>query len=111
MVLIVLVLIVLFEIGISSLLIEIVSFAVDDNYKRHLFYIKSAESFGLKILISNEFRFLDAFCKKCSCSANNPEINATVFFHGFDMIPSSRTQKYKNLLGGILCPEKIKLMQ
>ncbi len=29
----------------------------------------------------------------------------------FDMIPSSRTQKYKNLLGGILCPEKVKLMQ
>lgn len=28
-----------------------------------------------------------------------------------DMIPSSRTQKYKNLLGGILCPEKVKLMQ
>ena len=30
---------------------------------------------------------------------------------GADMIPSSRTQKYKNLLGGILCPEKVKLMQ
>lgn len=29
----------------------------------------------------------------------------------YDMIPSSRTQKYKNLLGGILCPEKVKLMQ
>ena len=28
-----------------------------------------------------------------------------------DMIPSSRTQKYKNLLGGILCLEKVKLMQ
>ena len=29
-----------------------------------------------------------------------------------DMIPSSRTQKYKNLTwGGILCPEKVKLMQ
>ena len=28
-----------------------------------------------------------------------------------DMKPSSRTQKYKNLLGGILCPEKVKLMQ
>ena len=31
--------------------------------------------------------------------------------HNGDMIPSSRTQKYKNLLGGILCPEKVKLMQ
>lgn len=28
-----------------------------------------------------------------------------------DMIPSSRTQKYKNPLGGILCPEKVKWMQ
>ena len=32
-------------------------------------------------------------------------------FLACDMIPSSRTQKYKNLLGGILCPEKVKLMQ
>ena len=30
---------------------------------------------------------------------------------GSDMIPSSRTLKYKNLPGGVLCPEKVKLMQ
>ena len=28
-----------------------------------------------------------------------------------DIIPSSRTLKYKNLLGGILCPEKVELMR
>lgn len=27
------------------------------------------------------------------------------------MIPSSRTLKYKNLLGGILCPEKVKIVE
>lgn len=39
-------------------------------------------------------------------SSNKNDVTAS-----FDMIPSSRTQKYKNLLGGILCPEKVKLMQ
>ena len=33
------------EIGFSSLLIKVVTFTVNDDHQRHLFYIKSAECF------------------------------------------------------------------
>ena len=60
----------LFEIGFSSLLIKVVTFTVNDDHQRHLFYIKSAECFGLKVFVGNKFCFLDAFRKKCSCPAD-----------------------------------------
>ena len=46
-----------FQILFSSLFIKVIAFAVNNDYKRHIFYIKLAESFCAKILVCNKLRF------------------------------------------------------
>lgn len=53
-----------------------------------------------------------SYCPICGFRMHSRGVKKRTINHPIlDMIPSSRTQKYKNLLGGILCPEKVKLMQ
>ena len=52
---------VVFQVLCTSLFVEVISLAVNDDYKRHVFHIKLADSFCSKIIIRNHFRFFDTF--------------------------------------------------
>lgn len=71
---------------------------------------------GLKEMLVEEQKYLEKIADAARKSSlivpeGRLRISKSKYNPRYDMIPSSRTQKYKNLLGGILCPEKVKLMQ
>ena len=50
-----------FQVLCTSLFVEVISLAVNDDYKRHVFHIKLADSFRSKIIISYDLRSLNTF--------------------------------------------------
>mgnify|MGYP000706582280 CR=1 FL=1 len=70
----------LFQVLCTSLFVEVISLAVNDDYKRHVFHIKLAECFCSKVFVSDKLCFFDAFCKKCTCTADGSEIYAVIIF-------------------------------
>ena len=54
----------LVQIFLASFFVKVVAFAVDDDYKRHVLYIKLAQGFCAKILVGDQLSFFDAFGKK-----------------------------------------------
>ncbi len=71
-----------FQILLTAFLVKIVAFAVDDNYKGHIFYVKLTQCFLPKVLIGNEFCFLMHFARRAPAPPIGSEINAVIFFHG-----------------------------
>ena len=68
-----------FQILFSSLFIKIVAFAVNNDYKGHIFYVKLTESFCAQILVCDKLRFFDTFGK----GARLPEVvEAMKKYHG-----------------------------
>lgn len=77
-------------------------------------------SYGLALWLRFDFRFSDIPYDYLTTWVKYIPIHtactlilmfAFKLYRSIDMIPSSRTLKYKNLLGGILCPEKAKSKQ
>mgnify|MGYP000394026790 CR=1 FL=1 len=71
---------VIFQVLCASFFVEVISLTVNDDYKRHVFHIKLAECFCSEVFISNKLCFFDAFCKKCSCTADAPKYTPSYFF-------------------------------
>lgn len=69
-----------FQILFSSLFIKIVAFAVNNDYKGHIFYVKLTESFCAQILVCDKLRFFDTFGKKGAGTADGSEVNTVIFF-------------------------------
>ena len=67
-----------FQILFSSLFIKIVAFAVNNDYKGHIFYVKLTESFCAQILVCDKLRFFDTFGKKGAGTADGSEVNTVI---------------------------------
>ena len=80
-----------FQILFSSLFIKIVAFAVNNDYKGHIFYVKLTESFCAQILVCDKLRFFDTFGKKGAGTADGSEVNTVIFFHGFYYFRQTRS--------------------
>src|SRR5699024_258263 len=52
------------KISLSSLFVQVISLAVDDDDKRHILYIEFSQSLCSQIFICDQFCFLDTFCEQ-----------------------------------------------
>ena len=71
---------VVFQVLCTSLFVEVISLAVNDDYKRHVFHIKLAECFCSEVFVSDKLCFLMHFARSAPAPPIAPKYTPSYFF-------------------------------